>query len=121
MGFGKIHLFVARLALKCERGEQIVIICGNNKNWNTYSKKEFRWNENIHILGYTERVSLYMDACDVIFTKPGGLTSTEAAVKNIAMVHTTPIPGCETKTEIFLHREKCPTPPIPLRTRSMRG
>ena len=106
MGFGKIHLFVARLALKCEEGEQIVIICGNNKKLEYILKKEFRWNENIHILGYTEKVSRYMDACDVIFTKPGGLTSTEAAVKNIAMVHTTPIPGCETKNRIFFTQRK---------------
>ena len=37
-----------------------------------------------------------MDACDVIYTKPGGLTSTESLVKNIPIVHTAPIPGCET-------------------------
>ena len=28
--------------------------------------------------------------------KPGGLTSTEAAVKNVPLIHTAPIPGCET-------------------------
>ena len=32
---------------------------------------------------------------DRIYTKPGGLTSTEALVKNIPIVHTAPIPGCE--------------------------
>ena len=45
---------------------------------------------------------LYLKACDVIFTKPGGLTSTEAAVSGIPIVHIRPIPGCETeKQEIF--------------------
>lgn len=38
-----------------------------------------------------------MAAADVLFTKPGGLTTTEAAVKGIPIVHTRPIPGCETK------------------------
>lgn len=42
-----------------------------------------------------------MDACDVIFTKPGGLTSTEALVKRIPIVHTAPIPGCETANRNF--------------------
>ena len=42
-----------------------------------------------------------MDASDVIFSKPGGLTSTEAAVRQIALVHTSPIPGCETKNLAF--------------------
>ena len=46
-----------------------------------------------------------MDASDVIFTKPGGLTSTEALVKNIPIVHTAAIPGCETKnSEFFVSR-----------------
>ena len=36
-----------------------------------------------------------MDAADVLFTKPGGLSSTEAAVKRIPIIHTTPIPGWE--------------------------
>ena len=42
-----------------------------------------------------------MDACDVLLTKPGGLTSTEAAVKNIPIIHTAPIPGCETVNAQF--------------------
>ena len=37
----------------------------------------------------------------MIFTKPGGLTSTEAAVKGIPIVHTRPIPGCETRNLQF--------------------
>lgn len=106
MGFGKIHLFVARLALRCRKGEQIVIICGNNRKLQSVLKTEFRWNDNIHVLGYTDRISEYMDACDVLFTKPGGLTSTEAAVKNIGIVHTAPIPGCETKNRDFFVEKK---------------
>ena len=38
----------------------------------------------------------YLQAVDVILTKPGGLTSTEAAAAELPMVHTSPIPGCET-------------------------
>ncbi len=116
MGFGKIHLFVARLALKCRQGEQIVIICGNNQKLKSVLKTEFRWNENIHILGYTDKVSVYMDACDVLFTKPGGLTSTEAAVKQVGIVHTAPIPGCETKNRNFFTERK-----ISLASNTIRG
>jgi processive 1,2-diacylglycerol beta-glucosyltransferase len=42
-----------------------------------------------------------MDACDVLLTKPGGLSSTEALAKGVAIVHTTPIPGCETENVQF--------------------
>ena len=45
-----------------------------------------------------------MDACDVLLTKPGGLTSTEAAVHTIPLVHTTPIPGCETENAAFFEK-----------------
>ena len=58
------------------------MVCGNNAKLQTVLKAEFGRFDNIHLLGFTDRMSLLMDACDVLFTKPGGLSSTEAAVKN---------------------------------------
>ncbi|MFR7377325.1 MAG: hypothetical protein ACLUTZ_10315 [Oliverpabstia sp.] len=60
--------------------------------------------KNVKVLGYTDQVAAYMAACDVIFTKPGGLSSTEAAMMRIPMVHTNPIPGCETKNVEFFQK-----------------
>lgn len=102
MGFGKLAVFAAELALRCRNGEHIVIICGNNAKIERILRKEFHFNKRVHIIGYTNHVSLFMDACDVIYTKPGGLTSTESLVKNIPIVHTAPIPGCETSNLHFL-------------------
>lgn len=45
---------------------------------------------------FTREVERYLAAADVLLTKPGGLTSTEAAVANIPIVHVNAIPGCET-------------------------
>lgn len=101
MGFGKLPFFAAELALRCHRKEHIVIICGNNTKMKKLLQKEFRFNKRVHIIGYTNHVSVFMDACNVIYTKPGGLTSTEALVKNIPIVHTSPIPGCETANVKF--------------------
>lgn len=101
MGFGKIHLFAFELARKLKDGEQIVIICGNNNKLRRTLRSEFWWNKSVHVVGFTEHVAVYMNACDVIYTKPGGLTSTEALVKNIPIVHTAPIPGCETRNRDF--------------------
>ena len=101
MGFGKLAVFSAKLAKRCTNGEHLVIICGNNDKMRSILTKEVRSNEKVHILGYTQNVSLYMDACDVIYTKPGGLTSTEALVKNIPIVFTAPIPGCESRNLHF--------------------
>ena len=101
MGFGKMHLFVFELTRKLTHDEQLIIICGNNQKMYRILKRTYRRNKNVHITGYTDHVSQYMDASDVIFTKPGGLTSTEALVKNIPIVHTAAIPGCETKNSDF--------------------
>ena len=53
------------------------------------------------LIGFTDQVSDYMDASDVLLTKPGGLSSTEALAKGIAIVHTAPIPGCESENVQF--------------------
>lgn len=101
MGFGKLTIFAAELAHSCRNGEHIVLICGNNQKIRKVLQHQFRSNERVHVLGYTSHVALYMAACDVIFTKPGGLTSTEALVTNIPIIHTAPIPGCETANQRF--------------------
>lgn len=101
MGFGKLAVFAMALYKQCNNNEHIIIICGNNKKIYSILKKEFRNTDRVHILGYTTHVSRYMDACDVLFTKPGGLTSTESLVKEIPTIHTAPIPGCETKNSAF--------------------
>lgn len=95
MGFGKIQFFTFELIKHCKKGEHIIVICGNNEKTRVALQREFGKNHQVHILGFTNNVSDYMDASDVIFTKPGGLTSTEAAMKRIPIVHTAPIPGCE--------------------------
>lgn len=101
MGFGKLAVFAMALYKQCKNDEHIVIICGNNKKLQSVLTKEFRHCPRVHVLGYTRHVSLYMDACDVIFTKPGGLTSTETLVKGIPTIHTALIPGCETANSAF--------------------
>lgn len=104
MGFGKLPFFAAELAFRCHKGEHIVIICGTNTKTKKLLQKEFRFHKRVHIIGYTTHISTYMDACNVIYTKPGGLTSTEALVKNIPIVHTAPIPGCETENLKFFKK-----------------
>ena len=101
MGFGKVHLLAHELVSRLENGEQAVIICGNNKKRMRSLRLQFHKNPNVHIIGFTRHVAEYMAAADVLFTKPGGLSSTEAAVRRVPLVHTDPIPGCETKNRTF--------------------
>lgn len=95
MGFGTIQIFVMELARRLTAQEGLVVICGSNQKLEHTLKRELGKRKNVKIMGFTDQVAEYMAACDVIFTKPGGLSSTEAAVMQIPMVHTRPIPGCE--------------------------
>lgn len=101
MGFGRMQTFVSQLAAKSRKDEYVIIICGSNNRLENTLKETFHTNSRVRVLGFTNHVPEYMSACDVVFTKPGGLTSTEAAVKNIPIVHTNPIPGCETQNLTF--------------------
>ena len=101
MGFGKPEALIQALCQKFGENTNLVALCGNNKKLENRLRTQFGSYKNVIVRGYTNQVSLYMDACDLLFTKPGGLTSTEAAVKNIPIIHTAPIPGCETKNAQF--------------------
>ncbi len=101
MGFGDISSFTLDLLLTCPREASIVILTGNNGPLKAKIDTDFARERRVRTVSFTREVSLYMDACDVLLSKPGGLTSTEAAVKNVPLVHTRPIPGCETKNARF--------------------
>lgn len=74
--------------------KKIIVICGNNKK--LYRQLKKRYGKTMRILLYTDKMADYMKACDLLLSKPGGLSSTEAAVAEIPLIHITPIPGCET-------------------------
>jgi processive 1,2-diacylglycerol beta-glucosyltransferase len=103
MGFGNLKDLVEQIIGECGMNVEIFLVCGNNTKLQKTLTKEFSCNENITILGFTDRISILMDGCDVLFTKPGGLSSTEAAAKKIPIIHTAPIPGCETRNAEFFH------------------
>ena len=92
MGFGNTLEIVKDLSKKIK--ETIIVSCGNNKELLEKINKNLK-NENVIALGYTKEISKYMRVSEVLLTKPGGLTSTEAATINIPIIHTMPIPGCE--------------------------
>lgn len=104
MGFGKVKLFSRELAACIEEEDYIVIVCGNNEELRKSLQKKYEGNDRVRIIGFTRHVADYMSAADVIYTKPGGLSSTEALMKNLPIVHTAPIPGCETRNRIFFRR-----------------
>ena len=104
MGFGKIPLF-AKLLYKYAGRCQIAVICGSNASMKEKLDRMFAGNSDVRIIGFTKEVADYMAACDVIYTKPGGLSSTEALVSCVPTIHTAPIPGCESRNYRFFGRQ----------------
>lgn len=104
MGFGRIQVFVFALYKIVKEKAQIVVLCGSNKKLKALLDREFSNAPTVRAVGFTRDVPTYMAAGDILYTKPGGLTSTEAAVCGIPMIHTAPIPGCETRNAAFFER-----------------
>ena len=50
---------------------------------------------------FTDQVPAYMHAADVLLSKAGGISSAEAAVLGVPLVHTMAIPGVETQNAAF--------------------
>lgn len=73
----------------------LIVICGSNRR--LYDRLTSQYADRITVLLYTDRMADYMQACDVVISKPGGLSSTEAATCNAPLIHISPIPGCESR------------------------
>ena len=77
------------------------VMTGRNRKLKGQLDEHFQGDPRLRTIAFTEKVDQYMNAADVMISKPGGLTSTEAAVANIPLVHLLAFSGCETKNAAF--------------------
>lgn len=98
MGAGKLLSIVKKLRAQYGN-EHLIVICGSNEA--LFRKLHRKYGNDIILLHSTEKMAEYIRASKAFFTKPGGLSSTEAAVIGTVLVHLPPIPGCETKNVRF--------------------
>jgi len=100
---------VLKELLKNPKKLRITVVCGKNNHLKNklvkYCHENNFTNKKLHILGFTQDISYLMDYCDVIVSKPGGLTVTESIVKNIPLVIPFAIPGQESENIDFLTTE----------------
>ena len=73
---------------------QLLIVCGNNKD--LYERLKPLAQKNVHILGLVDNMDELMSVSNVMVTKPGGLSISEALVKGLPMIFFSAIPGQET-------------------------
>lgn len=95
MGCGPMKRLCARLADQLGDGQYMTVVCGTNHPLESWLRLRYGGRENIRILGFTGEISLLMDSADLYLTKPGGISTSEAAAKALPMVLVDAVSGCE--------------------------
>lgn len=92
-----------RQLLAIDDDVQIVAIAGRNEPMRrdldelaSVSRKSVR------VIGYTDRICDWMAAADLLISKPGGLTASEALAAGLPIVIVNPIPGPELRNSDYL-------------------
>ncbi len=88
-GIGPIEAIIQEI-----KDFQLVVICGHNKN--LYQRLKGLGSETIKIFGLVDNMHEMMALSDMMITKPGGLSISEALVSGLPMIFFNAIPGQET-------------------------
>lgn len=100
MGYGNIKEALTEID-SFEADFQVIIVCGSNEKLKSFVD-ETEWTKDVRSYGFVNNVDVLMDASDIILTKPGGLTTSEAFAKGLPLIAMNPIPGQEDKNMAFL-------------------
>lgn len=95
MGCGTMDKMVEIVSAILPLHTEMTVICGTNKYLYSRLLQKHLGDPKIHIIGYTDKISLYMDSADLYLTKPGGISITEAATKRLPMAFIKAVAGCE--------------------------
>lgn len=101
LGLGGIASSLRELE-QVERPLFLLVIAGRNEE---LRKRVEAWGRDtrheVRVWGYTDRVYELMAASDLLITKPGALTMSEAFVLGLPMLLHEPIPGPETENAVY--------------------
>jgi processive 1,2-diacylglycerol beta-glucosyltransferase len=94
---------IYRALLALERPLDLVVVAGKNEA----IREELKAiappeRHRVQVLGFTDKIDELMGAADLVVTKPGGLTTSEALARGAALVVVNPIPGQESRNCDFL-------------------
>ena len=95
MGCGPISKLTKKLAAVLPKNTKLFVICGTNDVlYKKLTKKNY--GENINIIQFTDKMLYYIVSADVYISKPGGISSTEAAILGAPTLLINAVGGCET-------------------------
>jgi processive 1,2-diacylglycerol beta-glucosyltransferase len=102
-GMGPVREILGELD-KIDRSLQVIVVCGKNEKLRKQIAAEPKKHAT-QVLGFTTNMQELMAASDLILTKPGGLTASEALALGKPLVILNPIPGQEAANSDFLLEE----------------
>ena len=85
---------------------QVVVVCGKNEklyNQTIELTKEF---SNLKVLGYCREMHELLEIADLMVTKPGGISLTEAAIKGVPVILYNPVYGQELENAKYFSDKK---------------
>ena len=108
-------LDVVRVLAEFPRPIQVLVVCGYDRGLADQVRARTAGSPHpFHVVGYVDTVEELMTVSDVLITKAGGVTVSEALVKRLPMVIYRPIPGQEEgNTRVLLERGAALAPRTP--------
>lgn len=101
MGYANATVDIVKQLDSLDDDFSIIAVCGKNKGLKE-KLNALNTKKDLIVYGFCDNISLLMDACDCIITKPGGLSTSEAMAKGLPIILANPIPGQEERNLEFM-------------------
>jgi len=95
MGCGPFAQMLQSIVPRMPDGWEITTVCGTNTALKNELDAIYPAHPSVHIRGYEQRMPLLLASADLYLTKPGGLSTSEAAAAAVPMVFVDAVAGCE--------------------------
>ena len=101
-GVGPIER-LCRGILEVEAPLELLVVAGRNEELKTRLEQiDSPSRHLLHVFGFTTQIDEFMAAADLLVSKPGGLTTSEALARGTPMAIVNPIPGQESRNSDYL-------------------
>ena len=105
IGCGPIKELTEDLLIRLTPEQELTIVCGANEELFAKLERHFAHDLRIHIHGMVDYVPLLIHSADLFLTKPGGLSTSEAAACGVPMLLMDTVAGCEGHNLNFFLRQ----------------
>ncbi|MBV8082708.1 MAG: glycosyltransferase [Candidatus Eremiobacteraeota bacterium] len=102
VGIGPLEKAIAKIDRLTHDVQTVVVVGKNPPLQRRVASVARKLSHPVKVVGFVSNVFDYMQAADVLISKPGGLTSSEALAAELPMVMLKPLPGQEERNTLYL-------------------